>query len=194
MKFGKSPPSAATGQPHGFFELAKAHVATHGGEWVVIERKNPAQAQQWRAWIAYFAWLDDQAPKGRKAVVFRALERITVPAPWPLDFDASAPPAPPPEPAPPPISLERRQQLAEMLRNIAANPSLGKSRNGWKNLGDLREAYAARPQPFALPVGEAKPLFADKPMVATQDMAAYLGRWLEPERAREGSVEGAEGF
>jgi hypothetical protein len=99
MKPKQRPPdgrAAKTGPP-GFYELAKAHVAAHGGEWFVADKhKTP---QQWRAWIAYFAWLDDQTtPRGRKAPTFGTLEKLTVPTEWPIGFDASAPPAPLPEP------------------------------------------------------------------------------------------------
>ena len=56
-----------------FYDLAKAHVATHGGRWFIADRRTTPQ--QWRAWMAYFAWLDDQpVPRGRKVTSFRGLD------------------------------------------------------------------------------------------------------------------------
>jgi hypothetical protein len=160
MKIEKSRPSAAKSAPRGFYELAKAHVDGQSGEWCVIERKNPAQAQQWRAWIAYFAWRDDQTvPRGHKATTFRGLEKLTVPSEWPLGFDANALPAPLPEPREEMPSPERRRQLAEMLRQLVAG---------------LAMPGPPRARPFSLPVAEEKPLFADRPQVSTPDLAKYL--------------------
>jgi hypothetical protein len=134
MKFGKTPPSTVAGKSHGFYDLAKAHIETHGGTWFVADKRQTPQ--QWRAWIAYFAWLDDQtSPRGRKAVTFGTLEKLTVPSEWPLEFDASAPPAPTAEPASPPISPERRKQLADMLRAIVAEHELREQRAPqWRNM------------------------------------------------------------
>ena len=73
MKFGKSPPFV-TDKPRGFYELAKAHVETHGGQLFVVERNT----RPFRAWIAYFAWLDDQThPKGGRARAFGRLGCLT---------------------------------------------------------------------------------------------------------------------
>jgi hypothetical protein len=182
MKFGRSPPSGATGNQRGFYELAQAHVAAHGGEWRVIDKRE--NLQQWRAWIAYFAWLDDQTvPKGRKAVTFRMLDKLTAPTAWPLEFDASAPPAPLPEPReemPPP---RRRKQLADMLRRAVADIQLQEQRApSWRNmtpaqaqdrLETLAAEYAAK----------------SKVAVTTPEMARYL----DDMQALEGAHAGAEG-
>ena len=166
MKFGKPRPSMVVGEPRGFYDLAKAHVETHGGAWFVADKRQTPQ--QWRAWIAYFAWLDDQtSPRGRKAMAFRALEKLTVPSEWPLEFDASAPPAPLMEAGERPISPERRKQLADMLRAIVAEHELREQRAPqWRNmtpaqaedrLEKLAEEYARIP-----------------PAVSTQVMEKYL--------------------
>jgi hypothetical protein len=136
MKIAKSRPSAAsaTGQldvigPHAevapdrYDEIARQHVAANGGQGVVIDpRKTP---RQWRAWLAYFAWLDGQAPRGRKAPTMRLLRNgATVPTEWPLGFDLNAPAAPLFDPddtdfdrnAP----LERRREIGAQLRQAVA--------------------------------------------------------------------------
>jgi hypothetical protein len=172
MKFGRSPPSVVTGKPEGFYDLARAHVAAHGGRWFIVDRRQTPQ--QWRAWMAYFAWLDDQPiPRGRKVTSFRGLDAVTVPAEWPLDFDASAPPAPPPEPREEPISPARRKQLADMLRGIVVN-------------ADPRERRAPTFRDMTAPQAEDRitKLTADyaaaPPQVVTPAMREYLGRWIEP--------------
>jgi hypothetical protein len=175
MKIGKSLPSGSKTEPRGFYDLAKAHVATQGGEWLVIDSKNPAQAQQRRAWLAYFAWLDEQtSPKGKKAATFRMLEKFTVPAEWPLDFDANAPPAPLPEPASPPISPERRKQLADMLRSVVAEHELREQRApNWRDMtpAQAEDRLAERTATYA----------KTPPPVNTSDMAKYLEGMRQPE-------------
>lgn len=117
MRKSKNHLAIVTVKPHGFYELAKAHVATHGGEWFVVDKRE--MAHQWRAWIAYFAWLDDQNfPRGGKAVTFGRMDSVTVPTAWPLEFDANAPPAALPEPREALPALERRRELGEMLRQL----------------------------------------------------------------------------
>lgn len=164
-----------------FYDLARAHVAAHGGKWFVADRRSTPQ--QWRAWMAYFAWLDDQpVPRGRKATAFRGLDAVTVPSEWPLDFDASAPPAPPPEPRQEPISLERRKQLADMLRAAVAK-------------AEPREQRAPTFRDMTAPQAEDRltELAADyagaPPQVVTPAMREYLGRWIEPE-----AIDDASGF
>ena len=90
--------------------------------WFVADkRKTP---QQWRAWIAYFAWLDDQTtPKGGKAATFRKLEKLTVPTEWPLEFDSTAPPAPLAEPKEEP-TRNRRRELGAMMHDLAASMAM----------------------------------------------------------------------
>lgn len=139
--------AAVSGKPSGFYELAKAHVAARGGEWFVVERDNAEQRQQWRAWIAYAAWLDDQTkPRGAKAATWRMLEKLTVPTKWPLEFDASAPPAPPPEPREELPTPERRRALAAVLRQAAAHLGMPEERRspGFERPRSPVEAEAAR--------------------------------------------------
>ena len=105
--------------PPTFVDLANAHVRAHGGEWHVVDRrKTPGP---WRAWLAYFAHLDEQTyPPGRKAAFYRKLEQITVPALWPLDFDLSAPPSPQTRGLDDDwdlLPLGRRRDLADMQRS-----------------------------------------------------------------------------
>jgi hypothetical protein len=131
----------------GFYELAKAHVANHGGEWFVVDRTNAEQRQQWRAWIGYAAWLDDQTwPRGHKAATWRSLEKLTVPTVWPLEFDASAPPAPLPEPREELPTPERRRALAAMLRQAVAHMGMPEEprRIGFERARSPAEAEAAR--------------------------------------------------
>lgn len=128
------------GEPRGFHELAKAHVATHGGEWFVIDRDDRAQAHQRRAWLAYFAWLDDQTyPRGTKARAFASLRSLTVPTAWPLEFDASAPPAPMPDQPEPFVGIERRLQLGRMLRESVGGVEAPRRRAG--DASDARDAH-----------------------------------------------------
>ena len=154
----------ASGKPSGFYELAKAHVATHGGEWFVIDRKKAEQRQQWRAWIAYAAWLDDQTiPRGKKAATWRSLERITVPTAWPIDFDASAPPAPLAEPCEEPLTPERRRALAAMLRQAVAHVGPEQPRDlGFKPPRSPADAAAAR-QHFEAHLPELKAEYETRP-------------------------------
>jgi hypothetical protein len=159
-------PTAGKSEPRGFYELARAHVAAHGGEWFVADRhKTP---QQWRAWIAYFAWLDDQTtPRGKKAAAFGTLEKLTVPTEWPVGFDASAPPAPLATTPSPPISPERRKQLADMLRAIVAEHELKEQRAPtWRNM----TAPQAEDRLERLAADYAR----SPPTVSTQVMEKYL--------------------
>jgi hypothetical protein len=121
--------------PASYYELAKQHLRANGGKGVVVkEREAP---EQWRAWLAYFAYLDGQTvPRGKKAVTFQSLTNgATVPSEWPLEFDLSAPPAPVRAPPSPPISSERRKQLADMLRGIVADIQLREGRAPtWRNM------------------------------------------------------------
>lgn len=151
------PRAAVSGAPHAsvgaanYYELAKAHIRTSGrlvGDvrvgFVVKERETPAQ---WRAWLAYFAWLDDETvPRGRKAETFRSMRNgATVPTEWPLEFDLSAP-NPPLYIPDPPVSPARRKELADRLRGIVA---------GWESPGaptyrgapDARHVLDARTAP-----------------------------------------------
>lgn len=165
-------PTAGKSEPRGFYELARAHVAAHGGEWFVADKhKTP---QQWRAWIAYFAWLDDQTtPRGKKALTFGALEKLTVPTEWPLAFDASAPLAPLAEARSPPISSERRKHLGELLRGA---------------VGDIRQREGRAPtwREMTAPQAEDRleKLAADytrvAPTVSTQVMEKYLNDMSAP--------------
>ena len=172
MKFGRPPP-VVRDKPPGFYELAQAHVETHGGQWFVIYKH--AAPQQWRAWMAYFAWLDDQTPlDGRKAEVFDRLDAITAPTAWPVEFDASAPPTQPSPPSgsSPSPSLERRRELTGMLSNIIARASLDKPRKSrWMKLDDLRDAYTAH-APVKTP---------------------ELARYLDGMRVQEGAYAGDQG-
>ena len=159
---------AVRAEPQGFYELARAHVEGHGGTWFTIDKR--ADPQAWRAWIAYFAWLDGQTfPKGAKAGFFARLERFTAPAAWPLEFDASAPPSPLPEPPSPPVSAERRKQLAGMLRAVVADHELRQARAPtWRNMsrGQAEDRLDALTADYA----------GAPPVVATPAMAAYLER------------------
>ena len=66
MKPDKRLSGVKPSEPRGFYDLAKAHVETHGGAWFVADKHETPQ--QWRAWVAYGAWLDGQTtPRGRKA-------------------------------------------------------------------------------------------------------------------------------
>jgi len=137
--------SAANSEPKGFFALAKAHVAVHGGEWFVVERENGAQRQQWRAWMAYFAWIDDQeTPRGRKAIAFGKLEAIAVPTAWPIEFDASAPPSPSPEPMRPILTMEHRRELADMLRKAVPHEPEPERSPGFERPRSPSEAEVSR--------------------------------------------------
>lgn len=149
------------------------HARRHGGQCVVIERNNGAQRQQWRAWIAYFAWLDD-CDGGHKAAVFAKLDKITPPTAWPVEFDASAPASPPPERSPEPVTRDRRRALANGMRGImghvkpsgrpaptpdarfAPTPEAGAEiADHWQDrLEKLRDEYAANPIILS---GAAKP-------------------------------------
>ena len=147
MKPDKRAVATVSGKPSGFHELAKAHVAAHGGEWFVVDRTNAEQRQQWRAWIGYAAWRDDQTwPRGKMAVTWRSLEKLTVPTAWPIEFDASAPPAPLPEPREELPSPERRRDLAAMLRQAVAHLGMPEEprRFGFKSPRSPGEAEAAR--------------------------------------------------
>jgi hypothetical protein len=147
MKPDKRAGAVVSGKPSGFYELAKAHVAAHGGEWFIVDRESAEQRQQWRAWIAYAAWLDDQTtPRGNKAVTWRSLENLTVPTAWPLEFDASAPPAPLPEPREELPTPERRRALAAMLRQAVAHLAMPEEprRIGFESPRSPGEAEAAR--------------------------------------------------
>jgi hypothetical protein len=130
--------------------------------------------------MAYFAWLDDQTwPRGHKAATFGALKQITVPTEWPLDFDASAPPAPLPDPPPPYVSLERRRELANMLRAVVADIQLKEQRSPtWRNmtpdqavkrLDEIADEYARTP-----------------PAVNTKKMGEYLDSMTETSREENG--------
>ena len=165
MKPDKRQSVAKPSEPRGFYELAKAHVEAHGGVWFVADKHETPQ--QWRAWVAYGAWLDGQTtPRGRKAVTWGSLERLTVPSEWPLGFDANAWPQTSAGPSPP-ISSERRKQLADMLRAIVAEHELREQRAPqWRNmttaqaedrLEKLADEYARTP-----------------PTVSTQVMEKYL--------------------
>lgn len=146
------------------------HVRAHGGQWHVIDRNDGAQRQQWRAWMAYFAWLDGQ-DGGHKAKVLAKLDRITTPTAWPLEFDASAPPAPVPEQPVPPLSLERRRELAAMLRDAVRSTSAepdqrpkppphsrdAPPQNWDERLEALRAEYAANPASFSRPPAREEP-------------------------------------
>lgn len=146
MRKSKDHLTVVSAKPSGFYELAKAHVASHGGEWFVVDRTNAAQRQQWRAWIAYAAWLDDQTVPRGKAATWRSLEKLTVPTAWPLEFDASAPPAPLPEPREELPSPERRRELAAMLRQAVAHLGMPEEprRMGLERPRSPGEAEAAR--------------------------------------------------
>jgi hypothetical protein len=157
-----------------FESRAKAHVAPHGGKWVVIERMNAAQAQQRRAWLTYFAWLDDQtSPRGKKFAAFSRLERLTVPTSWPIEFDASAPAAPPRRASEEEPSSERRHELAEMLRAAVrgASPEHDARR---ARAADARDAAVAH---HGARLEELQAEYATSPpVVATPEMDDYLAR------------------
>jgi hypothetical protein len=128
-----------------FYDLAKAHVRFAGGEWFVADKRT--NLQQWRAWIAYFAWLDGQTfPAGKKAATFRLLEKLTVPTAWPLEFDVNAPPTPPLEPPQELPTPERRRALAAMLRQAVAHLGMPEEprRIGFERARSPGEAEAAR--------------------------------------------------
>jgi hypothetical protein len=129
----------------GFYERAKAHVRFAGGEWFVADKRT--NLQQWRAWIAYFAWLDGQtSPPGKNASTFRLLEKLTVPTAWPLEFDVDAPPTPLPEPREEPLTPERRRALAAALRQAVAHLGMPEERRrtDFQSPRSPGEAEAAR--------------------------------------------------
>jgi hypothetical protein len=89
----------------------------------------------------------------------------------------------------------RRAETAKVLGDVRQAPvGSPEHKRVLKSFRDLGEAMAAtapkdaRPKPFTLPVQEERPLYADKPLVATPAMREYLGRWIEPERVDDGSV------
>jgi hypothetical protein len=156
-----SPPPAPAGD---YASLAKAHIAAHGGEGVVLygpREHGRHKPQQWRAWLAYFAYLDGRtSPRGVKFETYRRMRAITVPAEWPLEFDASAPPAPMPEPEPEGIAPARRRELAAMLRNGVDNAYLPlNERLMTRRPGEAPPA----PPPFATKLTEGVDAFADRP-------------------------------
>ena len=78
-----------------FYERAQLMISARGGKGFVIDRENPAQRDQWRQWMAYFAALDARTvPAGKKYWSSKALSKITTPTEWPIEFDSSAPTAP----------------------------------------------------------------------------------------------------
>jgi hypothetical protein len=160
MRKSKDHLTAVKTEPHGFFELAKAHVAGHGGEWFMVDKRQAPE--QWRAWIAYFAWLDDQTmPRGHKLSTFRTLEKLTVPTAWPLEFDVSAPPAPP-EPREEMPTLERRRELGARLSQLVA---------AW----GAEPRHRGRDARDAAPAGGPKDYSRDPPpQVSTPGLANYL--------------------
>jgi len=167
-----------------YARLAVGHIRAIGGQGVVLsERGQPAQ---WRAWIAYFAWLDaDTAPRGHKASTYASLKQITVPTAWPLEFDESAPATPgwefgALEEKPP--TAERRRELADMLRAVVAGVALEdapRARN-WRNM---------TPQTAEAKLSELTDKYASAPaQVRTSEMAAYLAKIRADE---EGPVDDA---
>jgi hypothetical protein len=125
-----------------YLDRAKAHVAAHGGKWVVINRRDPAQALQRHAWLAYFAWLDDHStPKGHKHPAFSQFENMTLPAEWPHEFDAKAPPTPPLEKREA-VSPARRMEIADKLRALAAGLVLRQTGGRLRELSPADEAKA----------------------------------------------------
>jgi hypothetical protein len=170
MKIGKSPTGVASASPIGahasippakFYELAAQHVRANGGEGFVVRQRE--EGPQWRAWLAYFAWLDDQTfPRGKKASTFRSLRNgMTVPTAWPLEFDLRAPPAPLVDPSERMASPEQRRWVAKSLKDLGAALA-------------AKAAPDPRPKPFTLPVDEGKPLYAGKAPVSTPGLAKYL--------------------
>jgi hypothetical protein len=182
----------ASVSPEGYYELAKAWVRENGrleGDvrmgFVAREDKTPAQ---WRAWLAYFAYLDDQTvPRGKKAPTFKSMRNgATVPTAWPLEFDLSAPPAPAwefleqQEKLPTP---ERRRELANMLRSLVANFTVKEARApNWRDM--TPKAAEAR-------LAELAGKYASTPLsVNTREMADCLARArAEGESATNRSVE-----
>jgi hypothetical protein len=152
-------------QPGSYYELATAHIRAHGGEGIVIERDKAEQRQQWRAWIAYFAWLDDQTtPRGHKVATFQSLKKLTAPTAWPIEFDASAPPAPLPERPEQPLTPERRRALAAILRQAVAHLGMPEEprRIGFERSRSPGEAEAAR-RHFEARLPELAAEYAAKP-------------------------------
>jgi hypothetical protein len=128
-----------------YCELAIAHVRANGGKGVVVEeRGTPAP---WRAWLAYFAHLDDQTwPRGKKVQTFRSMRNgATVPTEWPYQFDLSAPPAPMFEPDAP-VSPARRRALADRLRALVASWDTPRAGTAWR-APDARHVLDARTAP-----------------------------------------------
>jgi hypothetical protein len=81
----------------------------------------------------------------------------------------------------------RRAETAKVLGDVRAAPvGTAEHKRVLKGFAELGEAMAARepvdprPKPFTLPVQEERPLYADKPLVATPAMREYLGKWIEP--------------
>ena len=81
----------------------------------------------------------------------------------------------------------RRAETAKVLGDVRAAPvGTTEHKRVLKGFAELGEAMAARepvdprPKPFTLPVHEERPIYADKPLVATPAMREYLGRWIEP--------------
>jgi hypothetical protein len=166
MKPDKRLSGVKPSEPRGFYDLAKAHVEAHGGAWFVVDKRQTPQ--QWRAWIAYFAWLDGQTiPCGRKATAFGALEKLTVPTEWPLWFDAGAPPSPLPDQREEMPSPDRRKRLAQMLHGVVADIQLREGRAPtWRNM----TASQAEDRLGKLSADYSR----TAPAVSTPDMAKYL--------------------
>jgi hypothetical protein len=86
----------------------------------------------------------------------------------------------------------RRAETQRVLGDVRAapqgSPEHARVLKSFKDLGEAmaaREPADPRPKPFTLPVNEERPMYADKPLVATPAMREYLGRWIEPERRRD---------
>ena len=159
-----------------YYEIAKQHLQANGGKGVVVkERETP---DQWRAWLAYFAHLDDEtSPRGKKALTFRSMRNgATVPAEWPIQFDLSAPSWALVEPNEDLPSPQRRRELAAMLRAVVAGWDI--SADGRKTRPpDVREAPSPELKAQAIAYHEARLAElaeAGPPAVNTPDMASYL--------------------
>lgn len=144
--------------PANYVELAQTVIRAGAGVVLTWPGEGDHKPQQWRAWMAYFAWLDRlTAPPGHRATAWGALRHITVPAEWPLEFDDNAPPSPLPDQPPPPTGIVRRRELGNLLRRVVdVGPEVSR-----------RAAPDARdPRQPSLKLEEGVDAFADRGPVA----------------------------
>jgi hypothetical protein len=77
----------------------------------------------------------------------------------------------------------RRAETARVLGDVRAPAGSAEHPRVLKRFRDLGALLNAKNAENRRPAASAaRTAWADKPMIVTQDMAAYLGRWLEPEQ------------